>query len=446
MVMPSQSLPPSALESGLLGSITSLDRLARLHASGVQQSDFGVWPGVYKFICDYVDEYGGVPLAELIRAKWEEFDAKTGDFEYWLKEFVRHSSARKAEILIRESIKAIEASPELAIPDLVNKLSLLQFAGNSHVVATDASIGERVAKYNARREVYESTDGKFLWGIKTGLDVIDLSHQGWMDGELVGFYARPTVGKTWMLVREAAIAWANGYRVLLISPEVSARHVALRVDVFLANACGISLSHKAIFEGHPSQAEAYSSLSQTIQNSERWWTVDSLHGRPIGIRDLKQLIGQFEPDMICIDGIMLMEDDKRGEGWQKMENLAYGLKNLATAADLVIMVSHQAVNLSKGRRNPGALGRGDDFIMPTLNDASGGEGFGRACSTVFTMAPDQRSPYVRWFSLRKTRERQIEFKPRYALGWDVDRGNIVDLSRYGDDMLVIEPLVERMMK
>ena len=171
-----------------------------------------------------------------------------------------------------------------------------------------------------------------------------------------------------------------------------------------------------------------------------------MHGRPIGIRDLKQLIGQFEPDMICIDGIMLMEDDKRGEGWQKMENLAYGLKNLATAADLVIMVSHQAVNLSKGRRNPGALGRGDDFIMPTLNDASGGEGFGRACSTVFTMAPDQRSPYVRWFSLRKTRERQIEFKPRYALGWDVDRGNIVDLSRYGDDMLVIEPLVERMMK
>ena len=208
----------------------------------------------------------------------------------------------------------------------------------------------------------------------------------------------------------------------------------------MARALGVILSHKKLFEGHPSQAELYKIATDAIAKSESWWTVDSLNGKPLGFRDIRSLAKQFEPDMICIDGIMLMEDDKRArDGWQKMENLCYGLKNMATAEDYMVIASHQAINLSKGRRNTGAQGRGDDFIMPTLNDASGGEAFVRACTTVFTMCPDVKHENLRWYSLRKTRERQIEdWKPRYGLGWDVDTGHIEDFSRYGEDMLVIE--------
>lgn len=386
-----------------------------------------------------------MPPAELIKQKWgEEWQPPVGEFEYWLAEFIKHTAAFKAESIIRESIPGIEKFPDTAIPELITKLAAVQYSGNTHIVATDAGSNERFSKYLGRKQIWEDSGGSFLWGIPTGLDILDKTHQGWMDGELIGFYARPTVGKTWMLIREAVIAWANGYRVLLISPEVSAKHVALRIDVFMARAMGIVLSHKKIFEGHPDQAELYQKATQAIGQAERWWTVDSLQGRPLGLRDIRALAQQFEPDMILIDGIMLLEDDKRArEGWQKMDNLAYGLKNMATAMDLVIMVSHQAVNLSKGRRNTGALGRGDDFIMPTLNDASGGEGFARACTTVFTMCPDIKCPNLRWYSLRKTRERQIaDWKPRYAIGWDVDRGSVEDLSRYGEDMFVIEKILQ----
>ena len=424
--------------------MNSLDRLARIQAAGLAQDDFKIWGKVYAFICEYSQEHHGAPPAELIKQKWPDWEPPVGEFEYWLAEFIRHAAAFKAESLIRESIPGIEKFPDTAIPELITRLSAIQYHGNSHIVATDTGASERLSKYLARKKVWEDSGGSFLWGIPTGLDILDKTHQGWMDGELIGFYARPTVGKTWMLIREAVIAWASGYRVLLISPEVSARHVALRIDVFMARALGITISHKKIFEGHPDQAELYQAATQAIGQHERWWTVDSLQGRPLGLRDLRALAQQFEPDMILIDGVMLLEDDKRArEGWQKMENICYGLKNFATAMDIVIMISHQAVNLSKGRRNIGALGRGDDFVMPTLNDASGGEAFVRACTTVFTMAPDTKHTNLRWYSLRKTRERQIEeWKPRYALGWNVDRGNIEDLSRYGEDMLVIEKILQ----
>lgn len=439
-MMPSIGLPPSALEAGLLGAITSKEKLVRVQVAGVEHSDFGVWPGVYKFICDYADKYNGVPTDQAIKAQWEDWNPPMGDFEYWLGEFIKRSISLKAEKIIRDHLKALETSPDVTIPELITKLSTVQYSNNSHIVATDTSIDDRLQKYYHRMKIWEENKGKFIWGIPTGLDIINKTQQGWMDGELIGFYARPTVGKTWMLVREAVNAWAHGYRILLVSPEVSAKHVALRIDVFLAAALGLQLSHKKIFIGDPSQAQAYEKVTEIVKQSERWWTVDSLQGRPLGLKDIRSLAHQFEPDMILIDGVLLLEDDKRAkEGWQKMDNICYGLKNFATADDLVIMMSHQAVNLNKGRKQVGAHGRGDDWVMPTLNDASGGEAFVRACTTIFTMAPDIKHSNLRWYSIRKSRERDFdEWKPRYGLGWDVDKGHIEDFSRYGEDMAVIE--------
>ncbi len=437
-MMPSAKLPPSVLEAGLLGSLTTPERLTKMQLYGIVEGDFKVWPLVYVFIAEYHAKHGTMPLAALIKQSWPDWDPQVGEFEYWLEEFSVHATALRAESVIRDSLDAVGTDPESAIPKLIGDLASVTYAGSTHVVSTDASIGSRYDLFLKRAAIYEATGGNYLHGISTGFDIIDGTRQGWMGGELVGFYARPTVGKTWMLVREAAVAWASGYRVLLISPEVSARTVALRIDVFLGHYKGIQLSHEAIFAGDPAYSNRYKELVAAVEDSQSWWTVDSLHGQPLKVSDIRALAQQLQPDIICIDGVMLMDDDKRGEGWQKMENICYGLKNLATALDIVIMMSHQAVNLSKGKRHTGAQGRGDDFTMPSLNDASGGEGFVRACTTVFTMAPDQYQPHLRWYSIRKSRERNFKnWKPRYAMLWDVDSGHIRDLSDHGEDLILI---------
>src|SRR3990167_4269700 len=219
-MMPSAALPPSTLEAGLLSSINSMERLIQVQIAGVQPEDFVAWHGVYAFICEYSAQLGGAPSSEIVKAKWEEGNPPIGEFSYWLQEFIKHSTALKAEKLIRAAIPDIEKEPDAAIPELISKLATIQYAGNNHIMATDATIKERLEKYRLRKELWIDSKGSYLLGTPSGFSIIDKTHQGWMPGELIGFYARPTVGKTWMLVREAAIAWANGRRVLLISPEV----------------------------------------------------------------------------------------------------------------------------------------------------------------------------------------------------------------------------------
>ena len=444
-MMPSTALPPSTLEAGLISSITSVERLTQVQIAGVQHSDFAVWHGVYGFILEYSAQYGGVPSPALIKSKWEEWSPPLGDFDYWLQEFVKRSTALKAEKLIRDAIADIEKNPNAAIPELISKLAGVQYLGNTHIVATDATIKDRLEKFRLRKQLYEESNGNYLLGIPTGFSVIDQTRQGWMPGELIGFYARPTVGKTWMLVREAAVAWAAGYRVLLISPEVNVPFVSLRIDTFLGHYSGIPLSHSRIMSGDPSQEANYARLAEHVAQSERWWTVDSLNGKPLGLKDIRTFIKQLSPDLVCIDGVMLLHDDEGGKSsWEKMDNVCYGLKNLATAYDIAILMSHQSINSRKGQRSAGgaAQGRGDDWVMPTLNDAAGGEAFVRACTTIFTMCPDLTHANARWYSIRKSRERAFkEWKPRYCLLWDVDCGHIEDLSKYGEDMIVIEQML-----
>jgi hypothetical protein len=148
------------------------------------------------------------------------------------------------------------------------------------------------------------------------------------------------------------------------------------------------------------------------------------------------LARQHKPDIILIDGISLMRAETRGAEWEKMKELSYGLKNLSTNYDVAMVVTSQAANSARGRRTEiQTLGRGDDFLMPTLNDAAYGDSFVQACSDVITMAGDPDSQYVTWYSIRKHRERgwQQALPLRMAFAWRPGFGQIIDLSELGYD-------------
>jgi len=245
-----------------------------------------------------------------------------------------------------------------------------------------------------------------------------------------------------MLVREGAIAWAAGNRVMLVSPEMSAHQIELREDVFKARAMGVMLSHQGIFKGDPAQREAYRMYTDAVRGEKRWWTFDSWAGKPFSVTDIKMVAEQLEPQMILIDGLSLLRSEHKRDQrarWERMAESCEELKHFATAANLVIMGSHQSVNTNRGRRGDrdAAGGRGDDWVMPSLSDAADGDALVRNCSSIFTMCPDRDIENLRWYSVRKTRERHLKFQPRLALKWNVDAGEIEDMGQYGDNLGVI---------
>lgn len=438
-MMPAQPLPPSTIEAGLLAAVVSVTELLAIASAAIEPQDFAVWGGVAKWQREHAQSYGTLPSPDQLKGRWPDWQPPAGEFRYWLEEMRRLVLARKAQAVLHDALRAVEKEPDRALGEVMGQLAQLRAAGNQHVGNSDADAPNRFALYEKRAALYEETGGDYLIGIPTGMPTLDDTHIGWVPSEFVGFYARPTTGKTWMLVREGAVAWTHGYKVLMISPEMSNHQNELRQDVFKARAMGIELSHQGIFIGDPSQRYEYQRYTEAVKGEGRWWTYDTWNGRAFSVADVRMLAEQHEPDMVLIDGLALLRSEGRRDkpGWERMDENCEALKAFATAADLVIMASHQSVNTRRGQRGErdAAGGRGDDWVMPSLNDAAGGDALVRNCSSVFTMCPDKELANLRWYSVRKTRERYIkDWHPRMALRWEVDRGFIEDLGQYGENM------------
>lgn len=440
--------PQATVELGLLTALASEEDLAALQRTGLRPADFIVLGPVYGFILDYRRDYGKLPTAaQVLREAGDGWEPPGGEFRYWLDEMARYTLTRRAQVVIRDGLPGLERDPQGTVRSMVAELTSIGLGTAEHVQATDTAITERVERYAYRAVEYERTGGQMVWGIRTGLHVIDSSHIGWQPGELIGLYARPSVGKTWFLLRLGVEAWRYAdNRVLLISPEMPAGQVALRVDTLIAGAMGLPMSHRKLYAGNPDVRAAYGTLADAVKRHERWWTVDSIDGRAIALSDIASLHRQFKPTLILVDGISLLRDEENAKaGWERMHNLCYGLKNLCTAYGVAAIINNQAVNTRRGRRGETdvALGRGDDWIMPSLNDAAYGDSFVQACSTVITMCPDPEEHRLRWYSVRKSRERDLAWFSRLALAWDPDRGRITDLSYLGNDDARIKQEVAR---
>ncbi len=411
------------MEAGLLASVGQNPE--RYAAIQVAQEDWVAWGELYRFMGEHLDKYQALPTPGVLLARFPDWVAPDGEYGYWAGELRRLILIRRAQQRLKAAISEIEQDPELTIQRLANDFALLGQRQDPGALRTDVGIGDRLAKYQLRKDLYIEHNGRYIHGIPTGLQPIDETGQGWMPGELVGMYARPGVGKSWKLVHFGVLAWANArqYRVLLISPEMPARQMALRVDVLMANQLGIPISHRGIYRGDPRQEEAYKALVGQVQQHDRFIIYDSIDGGEITLSGIAQLYRQHRPDLILIDGVSLLRDEDSGETtWHEMKNLCYGLKRFATATDAIVIISHQA------KRGDRALGKTDDWIMPSLSDAAYGDAFVQACSTVVTMCADREEKYVRWYAVPKSREREIEDPRRQPMLWRVDAGQVEDYA------------------
>lgn len=428
---------PKEIEQGLLAAtLREPSVLTNAGALGITREDWVHCRDALDFVVAYGDEHKQYPPVTLIQQRFADFVDPGGVASYWLQEMRKSTLTRRTTMALRDGLKLLEEDPDRAVDDLVDRLGaakLRQVA--EHVSATDRDAMERLLRYQRRKAVLEGAPNT-IFGIPTGLAIFDQTHLGWLPGELIGIYARPTVGKTWLGLREAAVAWAYNNRVLVISPEMPVSQLTIRIDAMLAYCLGIQFSHQAAATGKAFIEDNYLRLAEELQKSERWWTVDSMDGREIGLTEVKSLVNQLNPSIVFIDGIMLLRNElgRSAAGHDQMRHNAYGIKNFITAKGIPALVTHQSVNVRKGHRGGDiAQGRGDDWSMPTMNDAADGESFVRACSSLITMAPDKDNPYLRWMSIRKARERDMTFHSRLALYWNVDAGKIVDLTHLVDN-------------
>lgn len=430
--MPEFPVPQETIEAGLLSAVDqNLERLLDIEKFGITEEDFVAHRSVYSWMREYLKTYSALPTNSQINSRFS-WNPPVGEFRYWLTEMRRYTLAQKLLKTVHE-VYNLSTEPEKALSLGIERFSNIRATmAHGHVQASDSGAPERLQRYYARQEYLKS---EAVMGIKTGLKVIDDTKQGWMPGELVGVYGRPGVGKTWLALWQAGMAWMQGLRVLAITPEMPVSQINIRIDVTLAGLMGYHLDYSRLLSGDASQEINYRKFVSAIGDQKRWWTYDSLDERPIGMAEITALVKLHDPQIVVIDGISLLRAEGRGQTWEQMKELSYGLKQIATINDIPFIITHQATRRDTSRKEMSLSGRGDDYVMPSLNDAAYGDAFVQACSTIITMVGDPNAYYLQWYSLRKVRERGWE-KPlpsRMALAWEPARGRIIDLSEFGSD-------------
>ena len=397
--------------------VFGIDNKTNLRSFKYTGKDFIKHGDAFKFTVEYFSDYGEFPPPELLCENFPTLnkEAQSLDFEYATEQFKDQVLQRKVIGAVQSQKDLVKENPKKALSNIMVNLTDIEVVYDEDVEQYDSGNLSRLDEWRERTKRRKMGDG--LMGIPTSFNTLNSTGVGWMPGELVAMYARPTVGKTWMCVHAAATAVKKGFRTLLISTEMPLTAINMRMDVVLASMMGYKLSHTALRRGDDINEEDFSNFLKDI-DSKSLLVCDHIAGQ-VGISTdaIASLIRKHNPEFVVIDGVYLIstKDSAKKQAWEQSHSLFYGLKNLATSTNTPIIVSTQA---TKDVTNM--------FTPPRTDQVAFGDALLRAADVAISMCGIEEEPDKRMVQFQKYRDGQID-KDMTIMHWDVNFGDIKEL-------------------
>ena len=239
--------------------------------------------------------------------------------------------------------------------------------------------------------------------------------------ELTVIVARINQGKSWVLEKICSHIWQIGFNVGYVSPEMGASSVGYRFDTLYNH-----YSNKDLIWGSKQfdDKEYESYIKELSKNEHKFIVATPLDfQRKITITKLRNWVKQYKLDMIAIDGITYLNDERFRRGDTKAEMLTHigeDLMNLSNELKIPIVVVVQA--------NRGAINRDDDEGTPELETIKDSDGIAANASKVIAIRQLKNS--VLRMEIKKQRNGRVGGRLDYA--WDIDSGDFVFVPSEGD--------------
>ncbi|RPH81296.1 MAG: replicative DNA helicase [Nitrospiraceae bacterium] len=209
-----------------------------------------------------------------------------------------------------------------------------------------------------------------LVGIPTGYPSLDSMLAGWQRSDLIILAARPSMGKTSLALGAALAAAKEGYRVGVISVEMSRRQVGLRL-----HGMGAPIDVHALRTGSLTQ-QGWWLLAETAQQFESLplWIDDSsvLTVEQIAAK-ARQLQARSGLDLLVVDYLQLLELHHSETRQQGVADASRKLKLLAKELDIPVIVLSQLSRACEQRedkrpmlsdlRDSGAIEQDADVVI-----------------------------------------------------------------------------------
>ena len=402
------------IESGI---VFGLDTPKALKEFRHPPNDFSSHGDAYKFLVNFFDEYGELPSSDVLQENFPTLDAsaQTINLDYAVDAFKNQVLYREIINVFQSQKTLLQEDPKTAFSKITSGLNDIGIAYDEDVISYSDGSNSRLEEWKERYKA-RSVGNKML-GVATPLDTINKTGVGWLPGEMISLFARPTIGKTWFCIFTAATAVMSGKKTLLISTEIPISAIALRADVIFARMLGYEISHRALRSGDSIDEEEYSKFLDDI-NEHQLFICDKISGQnSITIESIAALIRKHSPEFVVLDGAYLVNSGTgKKAAWEESHALFYGLKNLCTAMNISMFVSTQATKDAS-----------DIFRPPQADQVAFGDALLRASDVVLSMCLVEDDSERRLIQYQKYRDAE-SFADTSLVYWNPDIGKINEIN------------------
>lgn len=358
----------------------------------------------FKFIEDHKERYGNIPDKATFSSHFPEFEfVEVNEPDKYLIEAIQE------EFLYSKSVPVIQKMADLLNTDsnaaaeyLLSQLPSLQPNYKIGGVDIVANAQERYEEYEMRK-THEKD-----WYFESGFKELDEVTHGIQRGEeLYVILARTNQGKSWILEYICAHVWKTGFNVGYFSPEMSPTTVGFRFDTIISN-----LSNRELMHGN-SDDDKYREHVDNIKNRGNKFMVTTPidFDRRVTVSKLRNWVKQYKLDMIAIDGITYLSDERGHKNDNKttsLTNICEDLMSLSVELKIPIIAVVQA--------NRSGVGDAESNGTPELESIRDSDGIAHNASKVISIK--QKTNNVLEIGIKKHRNGAVGNKFNYT--WDID--------------------------
>lgn len=360
-----------------------------------------------EFIKNHKKEYGNIPDKITFLSKFPEFElVEVAESDQYLIDTLRE------EYLYYKSVPVVQKIAELLKSDanaaaeyMLQAVKTLQ--PNYQLRGVDI-IHEAQERYEQFLERKEHQDN---WYFTTGFEELDdIIHGFQRTEELVVIVARVNQGKSWVLEKMCTHIWQLGFNVGYVSPEMTAISVGYRFDTLFKN-----FSNKSLMWGKSDISDAeYKDYIDSLKDNKHSFIVSTPldFQKKITITKLRNWVTKFKLDMIAIDGITYLTDERYQRGDNKtttLTNISEDLMSLSIELNIPIVVVVQA-------NRTGVIDK-DTNGTPELESIRDSDGIAHNASKVISL---RQKDSILELGIKKQRFGPVNGKVNYL--WDIDVG------------------------
>lgn len=372
----------------------------------------------YDFISNHVKQYGNVPDKATFLEKFNEFelvDVEESD-KYLIDKIREEYNYYKSVPILKKWSELLKEDSNLAAEYMLSAIKTITPNYNLGGVDIVSQAKDRYDEYLYRKNNPDNTF--FTCGFK---ELDDITHGIQRGEELYVIFARTNQGKSWIMEKMCTHVWQIGYNVGYISPEMSASSIGYRFDTLYNN-----FSNKALMWGNDSvPQEEYEKYINELANKKNKFIVATPldFDKRITVTKLKNWVQQFNLDMIAIDGIKYMTDERYKKGdstTTSLTNISEDLMGLSMELKIPVLVVVQA--------NRSGVKEDDKDGTPELESIRDSDGISHNASKVLSLR--QLKDNILEIGIKKQRFGQCGGKLKYR--WDIDTGSFEFIPSYDD--------------